>query len=125
MRAWASVVRADATSSRNACMEYSVLRASARDVVASIWSRNCPFLTWSPSSTARRVIWPGMVAEMSTFFWAWILPLALTLAWRFSRPTFAVCTSVGLGPRRDRANPPRATSSTTAIEIQRILRFTE
>ena len=92
---------AEATSPRSACIEYSLLRAAARGLTASIWSRNCPFLTRSPSSTARWVIWPGIVAEMSTFFCAWILPLALTLACRFSRPTFAVCTSVGLGPRRE------------------------
>ncbi len=100
-RAWSSPALADARSPRSACIENSLLRASARGLTSSIWSRNCPFLTRSPSSTARWVIWPGMVAEMSTFFCAWMLPLALTFACRFSRATGATCTSTGFGPRRE------------------------
>ena len=76
-----------------------MLRAVARGLAASIWSRNWPLVTRSPSLTARWTIWPGMVAEMSTFFLAWTLPLAVTLAWMSSRATVATSTSVGFGPR--------------------------
>ncbi len=124
-RACSSALRADSRSCRSACIENSLLRAMARVLTWSIWSRNCPFFTSSPSSTARWVIWPGMVAEMSTFFCAWILPLALTFACRSSRPTLAICTSAGWGPRLEYAKPPSTASSTTAIRIHRTLRFTK
>ncbi len=53
-----------------------MLRAAERELTGSIWSRNWPLRTRSPSFTAISVTWPGMVAEMSTFRWAWTLPLA-------------------------------------------------
>src|SRR5438552_12852431 len=113
-RAWPRVARADSCSWVRACIENSVLRAVARGLVASIWRRNCPFRTGSPSFTARWTIWPGMVAEMSTFCLAWTFPLAVTLAWRSSRPTVATSTGVGLGPRREKAKPPAAATTTPA-----------
>ena len=113
-RAWPRVARADSCSWVRACIENSVLRAVARGLVASIWRRNCPFRTGSPSFTSRWTIWPGMVAEMSTFFLAWTFPLAVTLAWRSSRPTVATSTGVGLGPRREKAKPPAAATTTPA-----------
>src|SRR3989442_385582 len=68
--------------------------------VGSIWSRNWPFVTSSPSRTAILVIRPVMSALMSTFFLGWILPLAVTAATRSRRPTFSNRTS---WPRSRRA----------------------
>ncbi len=72
-------------------------------------------MTMSPSRTASCVTWPGIVAEMSTFFCAWTLPLAVTLACRSSCPTTAVCTGVGFGPRFSAATPPPAPARTTTL----------
>ena len=55
---------------KRACIDASLPFASARGLTASIWRRNSPLTTRSPSFTARWVTCPGMVAEMSTFFWA-------------------------------------------------------
>ena len=99
VRAWARFALADCWSWSSACIENSLLRAAARGLTASMVSRSWPFATRSPSLTASIVICPGMVAEMSTFFVAWTLPLAVTLAWMSSRPTSATSTSVGFGPR--------------------------
>src|SRR6185503_19523351 len=123
--AWSRVARAESMSLRSACIENCELMATARGLVASIWSSNCPFLTTSPSSTARWVIWPGMVAEISTLRCACTLPLAVTFACRSSRPTVASCTAVGLGPRlaKNSAAPPPITATAIAAMIQRFRRF--
>src|SRR5919197_2145704 len=67
-------------------------------MVGSIWSRNWPFCTRSPSRTAMRVIRPVMSALMSTFFLGWILPLAVTAATRSRRPTVSKRTSWPFSP---------------------------
>src|ERR1051326_4474993 len=62
-------------------------------MVGSIWSRNWPFCTKSPSRTASVVMRPVMSGLTSTFVWGWILPLAVTAATRSRRPTFSKRTS--------------------------------
>src|SRR5437867_785723 len=84
--------------------------------VGSIWSRNSPLVTSSPSRTAIRVIRPVMSALMSTFFLGWILPLAVTAATRSRCPTFSNRTSA---PRSRRApalitTSPAITTATPA-----------
>src|SRR6266550_2903453 len=69
-------------------------------MVGSIWIRNWPCFTKSPSCTAICVIRPVMSAETSTFFLGWILPLAVTAATRSRRPTVSNRTS---WPRSRRA----------------------
>src|SRR6267143_431292 len=69
-------------------------------MVGSIWSRNCPFVTRSPSRTAILVMRPVMSAEMSTFFFGWILPLAVTAATRARRLAFSNRTSAQRPPHR-------------------------
>src|SRR5512135_724267 len=79
----------------------------------SIWSRSCPFLTWSPSLTARLTICPMTRADMSTLFLAWIFPFAVTLATRSSFSTLAVVTR-GRSLSRPRMAAVRAPTTTTA-----------
>src|SRR6185503_17543475 len=55
-----------------------------------------------------------MVAEISLLLSVWTLPFAVTLACTSSRPTTAVSTGVGLGPRRAAMKAPAATTTTTA-----------
>ena len=69
--------------------------SSAAARVLSIWRRKSPALTGSPSRTARLTTWPMTRAARSTFFSAWILPLAVTLATTSSSATLATDTSVG------------------------------
>ena len=71
----------------------------ARDTAAwycagSIWMRNWPFLTRSPSRTAIRMIRPVMSALMSTLVLGSIFPLAVTALTRSRRPTCSMRTSV-------------------------------
>src|SRR6266513_3485221 len=65
-------------------------------MVGSIWIRNWPCFTKSPSRTAIFVIRPVMSADTSTFFLGWILPLAVTAATRSFRPTVSKRTSIPL-----------------------------
>src|SRR3989442_739233 len=82
-------------------------------MVGSIWSRTCPFVTRSPSRTAIRVMRPVMSAEMSTFFFGWILPLAVTAATKSRRPACSNRTST---PRSRRA-PALITTSPTISTV--------
>ncbi len=104
-------------------MDASLPRAAARGLAGSIWRRSWPRLTRSPSFTAMWVTWPAMVAEMSTLRWACTFPLAVTLAWRSSRATAAVCTSVGSGPRWVANQPPVARITTARARSHQRFRF--
>src|SRR6266540_1230749 len=87
--------------------------------IRSIWSRKSLFLTASPSRTARFTIWPMTSADSSTFFSAWIFPLAVTLETMSSGSARAVVTR---GMRRSRAETHAKTSrrATTAPAIKTI-----
>src|SRR5437867_9789218 len=80
--------------------------------VGSIWSRNSPLVTSSPSRTAIRVMRPVMSALMSTFFLGWILPLAVTAATRSRRPTCSNRTSIPLSRLALALTSTRMTSRT-------------
>ncbi len=90
-----------------ACDAERRLSTAALERTLSISRIRSPFLTWSPSLTLRAVTWPMVLAVRSTLTTAWILPLALTLAWMFSRATVATCTGTPLSPRL--AAIPKAT----------------
>src|SRR5664279_671487 len=85
--AWLRLAVAEARSERAAWRLAFMASALALALRGSISMRNWPLLTRSPSLTANRVTWPMTLAEMSALVTAWILPLALTLDSRFSRPT--------------------------------------
>src|SRR5439155_2754518 len=77
-----------------------------------------PFLTLSPSRTARFTTWPCTSADISTLFSAWILPLAVTLETTSWVVTRAVRTGVAWFQLRETAAPAPDTS-TPATRIQR------
>jgi hypothetical protein len=86
-RAWINVASVDATA------------PCARDTAAwycagSIWMRNWPLATRSPSRTASRMIRPVMSALMSTAVLVSIFPLAVTALTRSRRATCSIRTSV-------------------------------
>ena len=70
--------------------------ASAAARFWSIWRRNWPLVTRSPSWAARLTIWPITRADSSTLFSAWILPLAVTFATMSSLATLAARTGTSL-----------------------------
>src|ERR1051326_551311 len=82
----------------------------------SIWRRNWPFFTTSPSLTAISVMRPVMSALMSTLVSASILPLAATAATRSRADTGSRRTSMARLPRLAavRANRPPPTATTIA-----------
>ncbi len=94
------MARAESRAARLPASAAADPASSATALFLSIWSRKSPFLTASPSRTARFTIWPMTSAESSTFFSAWIFPLAVTLETMSSSSTRAVVTR---GMRRSRA----------------------
>ena len=91
----------------------------------SIWSKNWPRLTRSPSRTAMSMMRPVMSALMSTEVFASILPLAVTELTRSRRPTCSSRTSVAACRClliRNATMPPTARSTTAAISQIRDLR---
>src|SRR5881628_3440734 len=97
--------------------------SSAAARLRSIWRRKSPFLTLSPSRTARFTTWPWTSADISTLFSAWILPLAVTLETMSWVATRAVRTGVALFRLRQIAAPaPNASMPATMIQMRRLRR---
>src|SRR3989442_3451750 len=97
--------------------------SSAAARLRSIWRRKSPFLTLSPSRTARFTTWPCTSADISTLFSAWILPLAVTLETMSCVATRAVRTGVALFRVRQTAAPaPNTSMPATMIQMRRLRR---
>src|SRR5712692_9097271 len=97
--------------------------SSAAARLRSIWRRKSPFLTLSPSRTARFTTWPCTSADISTLFSAWILPLAVTLETMSCVATRAVRTGVALFRLRQTAAPaPNTSTPATMIQMRRLRR---
>src|SRR5712691_13385571 len=97
--------------------------SSAAARLRSIWRRKSPFLTLSPSRTARFTTWPCTSADISTLFSAWILPLAVTLETMSCVATRAVRTGVALFRLSATAAPaPNTRTPATMIQMRRLRR---
>src|SRR6266568_2191679 len=97
--------------------------SSAAARLRSIWRRKSPFLTLSPSRTARFTTWPCTRADISTLFSAWILPLAVTLETMSWVTTRAVRTGVAWFQLREAAAPaPDTSTPATMIQTRRLRR---
>src|SRR5437867_1952342 len=115
--------RAELRSARLALRAALEPASSAAGRLRSIWRRKSPFLTLSPSRTARFTTWPCTSADISTLFSAWILPLAVTLETMSCVATRAVRTGVAwLRLRQTAAPAPNTSTPATMIQMRRLRR---